>query len=210
MSTTTQTRRFLDGNYKQEAAEAAFTLTALAQSPQAAYAFSCRMGQNDFDIARASGEARRLIALANNLNAAKFRAGSQDKDKANDFYGALGEWLVGKTFKKTGWTVAPLVEVVANKGVDLTDPDGFRFDVKTMPESLWQMRVNCEGHAKKKPQAYLFVKLASERIADFYVVSAAAVEKWTPRHGHSAYFACDLPRNALPLAIFEEEPEPAT
>jgi hypothetical protein len=193
-------RKFLTRNDTiTPAATAASITAAIVVGSGFQYIGSVAVTATDNAVAQAVGAARTAIAKANNLNSTRFRRG-KDKDERVDADGALGEWLVANLLEGSGadLAVAAFVAHKAPKGeVDLVLA-GKRIDVKTIGTLAGRnCNINYTQHATKAPDAYLVVHLASDTVADLFLVRAddLTVAKedggiWELCTGFSKYYSC--------------------
>jgi hypothetical protein len=109
-------------------------------------------------------------------------------------------------FGPGGATIAPLVEWRPTPDSVDMQHDGLSYDVKAISMSKRQVNINRDSHVARRPRAYVLLHLASECVADLYVVTGAAVDGWQLRLGFSPYFAGGLPA-PLPVETSAENAE---
>jgi len=197
------TRNFSKRTNKPASHAATESLLMLANTEVIEYMTSVEMTPADWHAAHAVGMARTAIALARGRTSSQHRRGADDE--RIDTEGAMGELLAASLFGPAGATIAPLVEWRPTAdSVDMKVEDA-EYDVKSVSMSKRRVCINRASHVNRKPKAYVLVHLASECVADIYVVAGQAVDGWKMFAGFSPYFASDMPE---PMP-FEPEAEDA-
>lgn len=168
-------------------------LTALESSVNAesiTYAFSLHLTPDDWLAATSIGQARTALAVARGRNDGEYRRGAQDARIDTD--GALAELALFAILDRSEAICAPLVSYRPEQGADIQHA-GLTFDVKSVSQGRAFVCINEKSHQRGAANAYLIAKIASDEAIDVFVVSRAAVDRWTCRQGFSPYRSASVP-----------------